>query len=228
MWKGPWGPVLSCRDTEPAPLMLRRGAHLKSSSSGTTGLTSSQPLPHTQRDTQLPWGFMVSRHWEAGFPRPLWIAATPKSGLPGQLVRWPPDWEVCSSASPGKGSTTGKNILHLEQNCDPQHLGVGEGGRGPTCPSSCSPFHHKPMWGTQWDSSWNTVQHRRQLTRALPSIAVCHELLSTYTRQFDGLRGGHTEVGFKGWIGAGDRADVRHGFESRKSESFRGKFHIKA
>ena len=43
-----------------------------------------------------------------------------------------------------------------------------------------------------------TAQHTRQLTRALPGITVCHELLSTRTRQFDGLQGGHGEVGFKG------------------------------
>ena len=113
--------------------MLRRGAHPKWASSGTTGFTSSQPLPHKQRDMQLPWGLMVSRHWEAGFQTTL------NSCEPQVRSAWCsawaliPHWEVCSSSSPGKGSTPGKNILHLEHNCAPQHIRAGEGGRGPTC-----------------------------------------------------------------------------------------------
>lgn len=69
-------------------------------------------------------------------------------------------------------------------------------------------------------------QERRQLTR--PGLTACHELVSINTRQFDGLRGGYAEVGVRGRIGVGDIADLRHGLESTKSESFRGKFHIKA
>ena len=41
-------------------------------------------------------------------------------------------------------------------------------------------------------------QDRRQLTRALPGLTACHELVSINTRQFGGLRGGYAEVGVRG------------------------------
>lgn len=71
-------------------------------------------------------------------------------------------------------------------------------------------------------------QGRRQLTRASPGLTACHELVSINTRPFDGLRGGYAEAGVRGWIEGGDTADLRHGLESTKSESVRGKFPIKA
>lgn len=142
-------------------------------------------------------------------------------------------WEGCLSASSGKGSTTGKNPLHLEQNCDPQHIWVSEGGGGPTwplllrlCKFYLSPqcLFLKPHWGTLWNSSWSTMQEKRQLTRALTAITMSHELVSLYTHQIDGLRGGYAGVGFKGWIGVGIEwiwgVDLRIGRVSHSVENF--------
>lgn len=197
------------------------------------------PSPHG-RNNPLPLGFKVSGCWAAGSPRQCWIVDSPKSCLPrAQLIQLFPTQKAAPHASPRKGSRMWENILHLEQNCDPPRILVGEGAGDPTHPllllilTVTSPFPHKVYFWSHAGEQYGihleaTVQKRTQHKRALSCITVSHELASLCTHQFDGLPDGCADAGLKRWTGVGSWVDVRGGPEDQKSESCRGKFHTKA